>query len=97
VIEVLVPRIGGASSWPAHSGVVLVHVDLFENDMAFAVDLVSAEGGTLQHLGQDLDPHREIGVAHASPEPGVFLRGEGVVPGTDGIEGLADVPSRPNL
>ena len=36
-------------------GVVVVHVDLFDDHLTLRVDLVLPEGGPLQHLGEDVE------------------------------------------
>ncbi len=66
--------------------VVLVHVDLFEHDVAFRVDLLLAERRAADHFGQNLPGKRQIGIADLGPVGRVFLRREGVVAGTDRIE-----------
>ena len=76
VIDSRVPRIGGEQRMSGHNAsdeqlvgdvgrVVLVHVDLFEHDVALRVDLVLAEGRALDHLGENLDGKRQMSV----PEP----------------------------
>ena len=77
--------------------IILVHVDLLEDNVAFRVDLMLPESGTLQHLGQDVHGKRQIGTPQSGPVAGVLLTGESVVPGADGVECLRDGSSRESL
>ena len=71
-------------------GVVLVHVDLFEDDMPLRVDLLLAERRALQHLAEHVDRVWQVGGAQLGPVDRVLLGGEGVVAGADGVEALCD-------
>ena len=76
-------------------GVVLVHVDLFENHATLVVDLVLSEGRPLNHLAEDLDAEIQVRIAKPRPITRVLLRRERVVACADGIERFADAPRRP--
>jgi hypothetical protein len=59
-------------------GVVLIHVDLFDDYLSFGVDLVDPERRPLQHLREQIEADPEISVQQPGPETGVVLGREGV-------------------
>ena len=74
-------------------GIVLIHVDLFDHHMALGVDLVGAKGGTLDDLGENVEPRRQLLVQDPCPKAGGFLGCESVGLRTYRIEGFRDVTS----
>ena len=71
--------------------VVLVHVDLFDHDEAFGIDLGGTERRPLEHLCQNIQAGVEIGIEQSRPEARVFLGCEGVALCTDLVKRLGDV------
>ena len=71
--------------------VVVVHRELFEDDAALGLELVGVEPRGGDHVGDDVDRHRQVGVEHPRVVAGVLLAGGGVGLATDGVERLGDV------
>ena len=72
-------------------GRVLDHLDLFDDDLLLALDVVGTEGGIAHDVGQDVERQRQVLVEHLDVVAGVFLRGERVELSADRIDGLGDV------
>ena len=75
-------------------GRVLDHLDLFEDHLLLALDIVRTERGVQHDIGQDVDGQRQVLVEHLDVVAGVFLRGEGVELPPDRIDRLRDVFGR---
>ena len=72
-------------------GRVLDHLDLFEDDLLLALDVVRAECRIPDDVGEDVDGQRQMLVEHLDVVAGVFLRGERVELAADRIDLLRDV------
>ena len=72
-------------------GIILVHVDLFEDNVLLRIDFRLTEGGAAHHLGQDVDAQRQIIVAQSGPIARLLLAGEGIRTPPDCIEGLGNL------
>ena len=71
--------------------VVLVHGDLFEDHAALGVDVRRADQRAGQHVADDVDGERQVGVEHPRVVAGVLLGGEGVHLAADRVDGGGDV------
>ena len=76
-------------------GRVLDHLDLFDDDLLLALDVVAAERGPHDDVGQDVDRQREMFVEDLDVVARVFLGGEGVHLPADGVDRLRDVLGAP--
>ena len=72
-------------------GRVLDHLDLFEDDLLLALDVVGAERRVHHDVGQHLDGQRQVLVEHLDVVARVFLGGEGVHLPADRVDRLGDV------
>ena len=70
---------------------VLDHLDLFEDHLLLALDLVRRERRTKHDVREQVDRQREVLVEHLDVVAGVFLRGERVELAADGVDCLRDV------
>ena len=59
-------------------GRVLDHLDLFEDHLLFALDVVVSEERIADQIGEDVDGERQVLVEDLEVIAGVFLRREGV-------------------
>jgi len=75
-------------------GVVVVHRDLVEDDVALGVDVLGGDQGVGDHVAEHV--HRQVQVHVEDPcvEAGVLLGGEGVELAADGVQGHRDVHRR---
>ncbi len=73
---------------------VLDHLDLFEDHLLLALDLVGRECRTKHDVGEQVDRERQMLVEHLDVVAGVFLRGERVELPADRIDRLRDVLGR---
>ena len=71
--------------------VVVGHGQLFQDHAAFVLELFRVDQRRGEHVGDDLDGHRQIAVAHLGVIAGVFLRSARVVLAADGVETHGDV------
>ncbi len=71
-------------------GVVAVHRDFLEDDVAFLLHLLRVQHGAGDHVGDDVDRHRQVGVQHAGEVAGAFLRRGGVGFPAHLVEGRGD-------
>jgi hypothetical protein len=67
-------------------GVVLAHLDLFEDDLALPLDLLRREGRVDQDVGKDIQPPLDMFGEDVQVEAGVLAPGEGVEVTADGID-----------
>lgn len=74
--------------------IVVGHRELFEDDAALGFELLGVENGRGHHVGEHLDRHRQVAVAHLRVVAGVLLGGERVVFAADGVERDRDVEGR---
>ena len=72
-------------------GRVLDHLDLFEDDLLLALDLLGDERRPLHDVGEQIDGERQVLVEDLDVVAGVFLRGERVELAADRIDRLRDV------
>ena len=75
-------------------GRVLDHLDLFEDHLLLALDVLVGELRMQDDVGQQVDRQRQVLVEHLDVVAGVFLRGEGVELAADRIDLLGDVLGR---
>ena len=75
-------------------GRVLDHLDLFEDDLLLALDVLGAERRVADDVGEDVDRERQVLVEHLDVVARVFLRGERVELAADRIDRLRDVFGR---
>ena len=73
---------------------VLDHLDLFEDDLLLALDVVGAERRVADDVGEDVDGERQMLVEHLDVVARVFLRGERVELPADRVDRLRDVLGR---
>ncbi len=72
-------------------GVVLVHLDLFEDDAALAGDFIAGEDGVEHEVGEHIEGGGHMLVEHLDVEADGFLAGEGVEVAADGVHFAGDV------
>jgi len=71
--------------------VVHVHLDFFEDDLAFFFDVFGIELGAKDEIGEDVERDGEMGVENLGVEADLFLGGESVEHAADGIHFAGDV------
>ena len=76
-------------------GCVLDHLDLFEDHLLLALDVLGTERRVHHDIRQDVDGQRQVLVENLDVIAGVFLRGEGIELPANGIDRLRDVLRRP--
>ena len=76
---------------------VLVHEDLFEDDLALGLDLVGPEGRRPHDVGEDVEAELEVLVEQAGVEGRVLLGGEGVHVAADRVDRLGDLAGAAGL
>ena len=74
---------------------VLDHLDLFEDDLLLALDVVGAERRVHHDVGEHVDGERQVLVEHLDVVARVFLGGERVHLAADGVDRLGDVLGAP--
>ena len=72
-------------------GIVEIHLDLFENDLALLFDVVGIEFRTENKIGKDIEGDGEVLVEYFSVETNLFFRGEGIEHAADGIHFAGNV------
>ena len=72
-------------------GVVAVHGDFLEDDVAFLLHLLRVKHGAGDHVGDDVDRHGQVGVQHAGEVAGAFLRRGGVGFAAHLVKGRGDL------
>ena len=75
-------------------GRVLDHLDLFEDDLLLALDVVGREHRVRHEVGEDVGGQRQVLVEHLDVVAGVFLRRERVELPANRIHLLRDVFGR---
>lgn len=71
--------------------VVHVHLDFFEDDLAFFLDIFGIEFGAQDEIGENVEGNREMGVEDFGVEADLFLGSEGVEHAANGIHFAGDV------
>ena len=71
-------------------GIVQVHLDFFEDNLALFIDVVGIELGTKDEIGDDVERDREMLVENFGVEADLFLGGEGVEHAANGIHFAGD-------
>ncbi len=59
-------------------GVIAVHGDFLKDDVAFLLEFIGIDNRGGDHVGNDVDGHRQVGVQHTGEVAGAFLRCGGV-------------------
>src|SRR6266481_2536969 len=71
-------------------GIVQVHLDFFEDDLALLLDVIGIELGTENEIGDDVKGDREMFVENFGVEANLFFRSEGVEHAADGVHFASD-------
>jgi len=74
-------------------GIVEIHLDLFENDLALFLDVVGIELGPENQIRQDIEGDGQVLVKDLGVEADLFFRGESVEVAADGVHFAGDVLS----
>ena len=77
-------------------GIVLVHGDLLQDHALFRLEVGLVQGRT-HHRGEQIDGPRQGFGQHVRVEARHFVAGEGVVAGSDLVEGLVELLRRHRL
>ena len=85
------PEAAGEDVMEQVFGIVHVHLDFFEDNLALFFDVVGIEFGTEDEIGKDIEGDGEMRVEDLGVEADLFLGGEGVEHATDGIHFAGDV------
>ena len=72
-------------------GRVVAHPDLFEDDLALGLDVVGAERGAPQHVGEDVERELELRVGDPHVEHRLLVRRERVHLAADRLDRLRDL------
>ncbi len=88
---VILPEVLGEGLVDEVVGVVLVHLDLFEDDALFAFEVGLGELGVQDEVGEDVEGGRHVLVEHLDVEADGLLAGEGVEVAADGVDLAGDV------
>ena len=72
-------------------GIVQIHLDFFEDDLALFIDVAGIELGTKNEIGDDVEGDGEMLVENFGVEADLFLRGEGIEHAANGIHFAGDV------
>ena len=81
----IAPEILGEDFVDQIVGRVLDHLDLFEDHLLLALDVVLREQRIADQIGEDVDGQRQVLVQHLQVIAGVFLRRERVDLAADGV------------
>ena len=73
---------------------VLDHLDLFDDDLLLALEVLDAERRVADDVGEDVDGERQMLVEHLDVVARVFLGGERVELAADRVDRLRDVLGR---
>ena len=72
-------------------GGVLIHADLFQDDLAFSLDIFSGQGGTQHHIRENLNRPPRIPRGDFGHIAGEFLRGKSVEAAADPFNRLGEL------
>ena len=72
-------------------GIVQIHLDFFEDDLALFINVAGIELGTKDEIGDDVESNGEMLVEDLGVEADLFLGGEGIEHAADGIHFAGDV------
>jgi len=72
-------------------GIVQIHLDFFEDDLALFLNVVGIELGTKDEIGDDVKGDGEVLVEDLGVEADLFLGGEGVEHAADGVHFAGDI------
>ena len=72
-------------------GIVLIHLDLFQDDATLAHDLVGVEDRMQDHVAQNIDRERQMLVQDLDVEADRLFAGKGVHVAADGIHLAGDI------
>src|ERR1700722_16452502 len=87
----VLPEVGGEDFVDQGVGAVRVHLDLFQNDALFLVDILIAEERMEHQVGQHVESPRQMLVEHLGVETDQLLGGEGVQVAADGVHRARDI------
>ena len=72
-------------------GIVQIHLDFFEDDLALFLNVVGVELGTKDEIGNDIEGDGEMLVEDLGVETDLFFGGEGIEHAADGIHFASDI------
>ena len=78
-------------------GVIHVHLDFFEDDLALFLDVFGIELGSKDEIGKNVEGDGEMRVEDLGVEADLFLGSEGIEHAADGIHFAGDVFGRAAL
>jgi len=85
------PKAAGENVVEEIFGIVQIHLDFFEDDLAFLLHVVGVELGTKNEIGNHVKSDGEVLVEDLGIEADLFLGGEGVEHAADGIHFAGDI------
>ena len=83
---VVLPEVLGEELVDEVVGVVLVHLDLFEDDALLAGDVLGGEGGVEDEVGEEVEGGGNVLVEDLDGEADGLFAGEGVEVAADGVD-----------
>ena len=89
--RMVLPEILGEELVDQDVGIVLVDLDLFEDDAAFALDFGGGEDGIEHQVGEDVERDGHVVGERLDVEADGLLAGEGVEVAADGVHFAGDV------
>ncbi len=89
--RVALPEVLGEELVDEIVGVVLVHLDLFEDDALLALDLLGGEGGVKDKVGEDVEGRGDVLVQNLDVETDVLFAGKGIEVAADGVDLAGDL------
>ena len=93
--RVVFPEIGREDLVDQVVGAVRLHLDLFQDDALFLLDILVAEQRVQHQVGQHVESLRQVLVQHLGVETDQFLGGEGVQIAADRIHRARDILGGP--
>src|SRR5208337_2104248 len=85
------PKAAGEDVVEQVLGIVQVHLDLFQNNLALLVDVVGIELGPQDQVGENVEGDGQVLVEHFGVEANLLLGGESVEHAADGIHFAGDI------
>ena len=88
---VALPEVLGEDFVNEGVGVVLVHLDLFEDDALFSGEFLRGEGGVEDEVGEDVEGGRDVLVEDLNAEADGLFAGVGVKVAANGVDVAGDL------